>query len=272
MKVVLLIASFFACTSLLFSQENEPLNIYHQPAGDGGFQYFAENQDLAPYQLEIDFVELNNLKPTVALPYYAVVYPGSPQSLFQLKAASSGNTSFRSSFKLTIGDPDASVDTDFVYLLPYQHLRTYILAQGANGQYTHQGKYAWDFLMDEGTEICASRAGIVVSVKEDSNKGGADISYMDFANRITVLHADGSFADYAHLRQNGAIVEKGDEVKAGQLIGYSGNTGWSTRPHLHFQVYKAVKFGTQTLPVKFLNSTGEFTELEEQVSYQALHR
>jgi murein DD-endopeptidase MepM/ murein hydrolase activator NlpD len=126
--------------------------------------------------------------------------------------------------------------------------------------------------MDEGTEICASRAGVVVTVKEDSNKGGADISYMDFANRITVLNADGSFADYAHLRQNGAIVEKGDEVKAGQLIGYSGNTGWSTRPHLHFQVYKAVKFGTETLPVKFLNGTGEVIELVEQVGYQAFHR
>ncbi|GJM27923.1 MAG: hypothetical protein DHS20C17_05580 [Cyclobacteriaceae bacterium] len=271
MRAVSIILLLF-CSLKVISQGKEPLNIYHEPSGDGGFEYFAQNHHPAPYQLEIDFVELNNLKPTVSLPFYTVVYPGDPQYLLQLEPAGAGNTSFKSSYKLTLGDPDVAVDMDFTYQFPYQNHQAYILAQGANGQYTHQGKYAWDFLMDEGTEICASRSGVVVNVKEDSNKGGADISYMDFANRITVLHEDGSFADYAHLRQNGAIVSLGDEVRAGQVIGYSGNTGWSTRPHLHFQVYKAVKFGTQTLPVKFLLSTGAVTQLKEQVSYQAVHR
>ena len=146
------------------------------------------------------------------------------------------------------------------------------MAQGANGPYTHQGKYAWDFMMKESTKVCASRDGLVVQIKEDSNLGGPDISFMPHANRITVMHEDGSYADYVHLEQHGALVEEGDHVVAGQVIGYSGNTGWSTKPHLHFQVYKAVKFGIQTLPVKFQTTSGVTSELKEQVSYEAVHR
>ena len=41
---------------------------------------------------------------------------------------------------------------------------------------------------------------------------------------------------YYHLKLNGALVEEGDPVGAGQAIGLSGNTGWSTRPHLHIEV------------------------------------
>ena len=62
-----------------------------------------------------------------------------------------------------------------------------MMVQGANGSYTHQGKYAWDFIMEEGTKICASRKGLVVQVKEDSSIGGPDISFMKDANRITVF-------------------------------------------------------------------------------------
>jgi len=254
------------------SQNKEPLRIFHKPISEGGFAYFAENVDYAPYQLEINFAELKNLKPSVSLPFYTVVYPGDTQALFELVPKGSGNTSFRSGFNMTLGDPEAEVDQNYVYQLPFEEGQSFLLSQGTNGPYTHQGKYAWDFLMDEGTPVCASRPGIVVTVKEDSNQGGGDPSFMDMANRITILHQDGSLADYAHLRLNGAKVTVGEEVRAGQIIGYSGNTGWSTRPHLHFQVYKAVKFGTQTLPVRFLTEAGAVETLKEQVNYRAVYR
>ncbi len=258
--------------SLGYAQENEPVKIFHKPSGDGGFVYYAENVDWAPYQLEMNFPQLNNLKSSVTLPYYTVVYPGDPVTLFQLHPEGSGNTSFRSSYKMTLGDPNAEINSSYTYLLPYQQNESFILSQGADGSYTHQGKIAWDFLMDEGTPVCASRSGVVVKVKQDSNQGGPDQSFRDHANRITILHEDGSFADYAHLRLNGALVSTGDNVQAGQVIGYSGNTGWSTRPHLHFQVYKAVKFGIQTVPVTFITGDGEVTQLKEQTSYRSVHR
>jgi len=255
----------------VFGQHN-PVHIYQETTGDGGFQYFAQNLDLAPYQLEIEFTELNNLRSSDPLPYYTIVYPGDPKSLFLLEPMGAGSTSFKSSYKLTLGDPKATIDRDFAYTLPYNHNQQYMMIQGANGSYTHQGKYAWDFVMEEGTKVCASRNGLVVQVKEDSNIGGPDISFMKHANRITVLHNDGSYADYVHLRLNGAVVIPGDQVVGGQVIGYSGNTGWSTKPHLHFQIYKAVKFGIKTVPVKFLLASGTVTGLKEQVVYRAFHQ
>ncbi len=270
MKAVLLLI-LTAIAPVIIAQSENPVEIYQEPTGNGGFQYFAHNVALAPYQLEITFPELNNLKSSVPLPHYAVVYPGDPVPLLTLQPGTGGSTSFKSGYKLTLGDPEASIDKDFVYTLPFADQKAYVMVQGANGPYSHQGKFAWDFVMEENTEICASREGVVVQVKEDSNLGGPDVSFMPHANRVTIMHADGSYADYAHLRKDGALVGIGDTVVAGQVIGYSGNTGWSTKPHLHFQIYRAIKFGIKTMPAKFLTEDGVVSELRELVSYRAVH-
>ena len=269
---ILTVGLVFITSIIGYAQQETPVKIHHEPTGDGGFRYYAQNLQLAPYQLEVSFDALQNLKASVSLPYYTVVYPGEPKALFELTPANNGSTSFKSSYKLTLGDPNAVIDKEFVYQLPYESDEAYRMVQGPDGAYTHQGKHAWDFLMDQGTKVCASRDGLVVSVKEDSNQGGPDISFMPHANLITIMHDDGSFADYVHLQQDGALVKPGDHVTRGQVIGYSGNTGWSTRAHLHFQVYKANKFGIQTLPAKFLLVDGVADQLQEQVVYPGIHK
>lgn len=253
------------------SQDQSPVNIFQKATGDGGFEYFAQNIDYGPYQVQIDFPELENLRPSTAIPFYKVIYPGDPQSLFLLEPKSGTNTSFKSRYQIALGDPEANVDLGYNYWLPFENGKEYMLIQGANGSYTHQGKNAFDFVMEEGTKVCASRSGRVVAVKEDSDLGGPDISFMEHGNRITILHDDGSFADYVHLRYNGSLVKAGDLVRAGQVIGYSGNTGWTTKPHLHFQVYKAIKFGIRTLPVKFLISENVAAHLQELRAYKGHH-
>ena len=72
---------------VVMAQSDNPVNIYQEPTGDGGFQYFAQNVALAPYQLEINFPELNNLKSSVALPHYVVVYPGAASASFDPRSS-----------------------------------------------------------------------------------------------------------------------------------------------------------------------------------------
>ena len=91
--------------------------------------------------------------------------------------------------------------------------------------------------MQKGSKICAARAGVVTEIKKDSDVGGLKDEYLSQGNHIIITHTDGSTAMYWHLKKDGVLVNVGDSVIQGQHIGYSGNTGYSAFPHLHFQVY-----------------------------------
>jgi murein DD-endopeptidase MepM/ murein hydrolase activator NlpD len=118
-------------------------------------------------------------------------------------------------------------------------------------------KYAVDFSMPDGTELYAAREGVVVDVESRHRLGGASRKYAAYANFVVIEHSDGSTGEYYHLQQNRVFVRPGDNVKRGQLIGLSGSTGFTSVPHLHFAVYKALPDGdTQSLPFRFISATG----------------
>lgn len=100
---------------------------------------------------------------------------------------------------------------------------------------------ALDFSMPEGTAIYASSDGIVIEVKDDSNTGGHDISFAKEANLVRILHENDEYTEYVHLKYKGTTVKEQELVKEGDLIGYSGATGFSTYEHLHFGVFKLRK-------------------------------
>ncbi len=142
-------------------------------------------------------------------------------------------------------------DSLYNYGLPFLKGKRYKVMQGQNTNHTHQGdfsRYAIDFKMNIGQTICAIRDGLVVRVKEQFKKGGPSKKYRPYGNLIIIYHEDGTFAQYVHLKYEGSIVEVGDTVKKGQPIGYSGNTGQSSGPHLHFAVYKPTKKGLVSIP------------------------
>lgn len=94
--------------------------------------------------------------------------------------------------------------------------------------YYSSGKYhgAVDFGVSVGTPVYAAADGIVVT----STWGGSD----SYGYYIKIKHYNGLYTLYAH--GSSLVVSVGQEVKQGQLIMYSGNTGNSTGPHLHFEV------------------------------------
>jgi murein DD-endopeptidase MepM/ murein hydrolase activator NlpD len=72
-------------------------------------------------------------------------------------------------------------------------------------------------------------------------------------NTLIVKHAADLFTVYYHLQKR-AQGRVGDKVKVGDVIAYSGNTGASTGPHLHFECRKSKKWGDTLNPVDFLES------------------
>jgi len=146
------------------------------------------------------------------------------------------------------------------------------VVQGYQGKLTHEGRdeYAVDFAMKKGTPICAARAGVVVGLKEDSRAGGASEEFRDQANYVCIAHIDGTIAEYHHLHYHGVLVEIGQRVEAGQRIAISGNTGYSTGPHLHFGVYAAVNGRLRTSrPITFITRQGMVHRPVEGKTYAA---
>ena len=95
--------------------------------------------------------------------------------------------------------------------------------------------HALDFAMPDDTPIFSTLKGTVVLVEDQSDIGGPKKSLTKKSNRILICHDNAEYTDYIHLRK-GAEVKEGDEVQKGTLIGYSGSTGYTTYPHLHFGV------------------------------------
>lgn len=147
-------------------------------------------------------------------------------------------------------------DTSYVYSLPFDEGKTFRVIQGYFSRFTHKERAALDFNMKKGTRITAARGGVVVRVKEDGTKGGLKKKYRSHGNNIIIQHADGSRAGYWHLQHNGAVVNVGDTVQKGQLIAYSGKTGYAFVPHLHFLVWKSSGGQWQQLPTRFQTSKG----------------
>ncbi|MGI9543718.1 MAG: M23 family metallopeptidase [Cyclobacteriaceae bacterium] len=265
---VLLIGGLTAFTQ----EQSSPIDVFHREGDQGQYEYYALNTQPCPYQVEVAFDVLQNLEASVELPYFKVIYPDAePQLLFDLNPLRRSATRFSSQHSLAKGDPEAKVEMDYAYWLPYKAGESAKLLQGYNGSYSHQGSYSLDFDLTAGTGVYASRAGVVLEVKADSDEGGPDPSFKTKGNYITIFHADGSFADYYHLQLNGAAVKPGDSIAAGQLIGYSGDTGWADGPHLHFQVYKATRMGIQTLPVNFQQAEGKVISPKEKEVYKSYH-
>lgn len=104
------------------------------------------------------------------------------------------------------------------------------------GSHTYNDVWAWDFRMPEGIPIVAAADGVVRMARGDSTQGGCDPAFASYANYVVVTHANGYETQYLHFSQ--VVVKPGDKVKAGDLLGYSGKTGWACGSHLHFKVAK----------------------------------
>jgi len=163
------------------------------------------------------------------------------------------------------------------YILPWHVGQTYVARPHAARETTPM-RYAVDVPMPIGTDVLASRAGVVMFVRENYVDGDNTPGH---ENLVFVRHEDNTIGYYAHFTNMGAVVEVGESVAQGALIGLSGHTGESTEPHLHFDVRPACLGGQpcavpppETVPLNFSNaqpSRGDLScGLRAGVSYTAL--
>lgn len=259
----------FASLFSLMASAQEGTVVIHQQDIKNGVALYGKNNNLYPVTLEIDF-DLTNLISTKGDPIITTISGKSQVKLTELKIDKK-DASWKMNYKYSFyqGSIFAEHKKGFGYRLPYKKGTTHRLDQGYGGKFSHSGdsRYSLDFHMEEGTEVYAARAGEVVETQDRYSEGGNDRSLVDKANFVSILHDDGTFAQYSHLQKSGVLVQIGQKVRAGDRIGLSGATGFATGPHLHFNVVKAKKGGGfQTLPVKFSTKDG-IQELEEGQSY-----
>jgi murein DD-endopeptidase MepM/ murein hydrolase activator NlpD len=157
------------------------------------------------------------------------------------------------------GDP-AAQPRDVAYNLPVDENSNWSVGQAFGGGHSHsdrQNRYAVDIVVPEGTPVLAARSGVVMQAESAFDRAGSDRDkFAGRANVVRVLHDDGSMAVYAHLQENGVYVRLGQRVSLGQQIAVSGNTGYSSGPHLHFCVQVNRGMLLESIPFRMVGPTG----------------
>ena len=224
--------------------------------------FFIRNSFHGPIEIEVVLKSQKNIKTSPALPTRFVIHPGKSEKLFGIRAENIYKSwSYGLQYSYVIGDPGSKHDQTHLYLPPIQPGSVFQVTQGFGGEFSHQdeqNQYAIDIAMPIGTPILAARSGVVMKVDNDYYKGGTENkAYLSRANAVRILHDDGSMAVYAHLEQERAQVHPGQRVYAGQLIAYSGNTGFTSGPHLHFAVQINEGMRLVSVPFKFSEDDSE---------------
>lgn len=249
-----------------------PLSLQEVKGADN-VQVWAQNSDRdAVRWVWVELAAADNVLPDFGLPRGFVLQPQDRRLLFTLRPRDpSRGFAYGLRSRSGEGDPERQPDPHAVYLLPWAHGEKHTLVQGYFGRATHQGLRALDFEMPTGTPVEAARAGVVIRVKQDSDRGGMLLANAADGNVIEVLHDDATWAIYAHLRFHGSEVQVGQRVQAGELLGYSGATGMASGPHLHFAVYRAAWDAPQTIATVFQTGVSSTASLEEGRTYYAWH-
>lgn len=223
-------------------------------------KFFIINHYKGEVEIEVQFNQAQNIISTPPLPKRFIVQPGHSDTLFQIESIDEYKSwKYSLQYSYIIGTPLAIHDKNIAYLPPFAVNTAFPISQAFDGKFSHtdkQNKYAVDLAMPINTPVHAARAGVVIEVNDDFFRGGIKQGYKSRANSIRILHKDGSMAVYAHLALEKAQVYPGLKVYAGQLIGYSGNTGFSSGPHLHFAIQINKGMELVSVPFQFVSADG----------------
>jgi murein DD-endopeptidase MepM/ murein hydrolase activator NlpD len=249
-------------TMTMTLEARAPRITVEQDVAGGQLRLMAINECLCEVEYALRIDSAGN----VALPaapadsdggYHAELAPGSGQALLSASFAGPSVVGFHFSWRAVLGKPGAVHQPRQPYRAPFALGSSFRVSQAYPSRLTHttpDSQYAVDIAVPDGTPIYAAREGVVINVRHDSFRGGADAAMIDQANMVEILHDDGTIGLYAHLHWESLRVRPGQSVLRGQYIANSGNTGLSTGPHLHFAVLRNAGMRAESVPVQFQGS------------------
>ena len=220
----------------------------------------ASNRFFAPVELMLEIQSIRGIQfpdPDAKLRW--VIPARSGLRLLQLPLLEDGSSPYLEySLRYLAGAPGAIHRPARPYRVPFAVATEHPVTQAFPENVTHTTRdsyYAIDVAMPVGTDIFAARGGVVFDVASTNFTGGLDpVKDGPNANVVRILHDDGTYAIYAHLNTNSIRVRPGDVVERGDYIADSGNTGFSSGPHLHFAVVRNAGAAIESVPVRFQGS------------------
>lgn len=238
-----------------------PEIVVSQQETSDGLSLVATSSYYGPVQLAYQLSGTENIAPETPSSG-RVVLPGRSETelLRIVRQDDTLRMSFDYRYQHIPGDPAAQHLPTEPYRLPYSAASSYRVSQAYPDFATHQdpsSQYAIDFEMPIGTPIHAARGGVVIDVASDFYQSGTDANVDGpRANVVRILHDDGTMSVYAHLNWNSIRVVPGQVVGRGEYVADSGNTGFSTGPHLHFAVQRNNDGLLVSVPVEFAGPGG----------------
>ena len=232
-----------------------------QRATADGLSMIANNTYFSPVQIAYQLASMENLAPDTPARGAMVLPARSETELLSIvRGDATLPMSFDYQFQYIPGDPAARHEPQEFYRLPYAPAESFRVSQAFPDQSTHAdppSHYAIDFEMPVGSGIYAARGGVVIEVASDFFQSGTDRAVDGpRANFVRVFHDDGTMSLYAHLNWNSIRVVPGQRVERGEHLAASGNTGFSTGPHLHFVVHRNGNGAIVSIPVQFAGIDG----------------
>lgn len=220
--------------------------------------FFIRNFKNYDQTLTFDFPMLENLSTQSRFPLTLVCPAKSEIPIARLFHGKGSALNYSYKYWISRGSKNAKHDDSYFYSLPFAPGQSFEVVQGFNGSFSHgkENIYAVDFGLPTGTKVFAAREGKIVDVYDESDLSGSSKEYAEYGNYIIIEHPDKTIGEYWHLKKNGSLVKIGDTVHAGSPIAISGNTGFSSGPHLHFAVTSPVD-GENLKSIKIIFKTKE---------------
>jgi len=243
------------------TREPEALLTVRRTGPDEAPVWWFRNRSHGPLSVRIDLGEAVNVVSEPELPGVFVLEAASERELVTIGALDPRRSwRYQLQTETVLGRPGARHSPDQPYRLPLPPAGEFLIGQAFGGEFSHNepaNYHAVDISMPIGTPVHAARAGVVMDKARWFSGSGLRREYHGHrANYVRILHDDGSMAVYAHLDYNGVSVRPGQQVRRGQVIGRSGNTGFSSGPHLHFVIQVNRNMQLVSVPFEFEDAEG----------------